>query len=48
MSENKIEIDFVLVGKSDRKNLKDVKTIHWKLQHRLMVTDINKKVLKND
>ena len=52
MVGNKTEIDFVLVGKHNRKYLKDVKFIPWKLQHRLVVTDIDKvklkKVVKNE
>ena len=43
MGGNEIEIDFVLVVKSNRKYLKDVKAIHWELQHQLVVTDIDKK-----
>ena len=46
IGENETEIDFALVGKSNRKYLKDVKTIPWKLQHRLVVTVINKRKLK--
>ena len=34
MSRNKTEVDFVLVGKSNRKYLNDVKASPWKLQHR--------------
>ena len=37
------EIDFVLVGKSNRKCRKDVKVIPWKLQHQLLVTDMVKR-----
>ena len=44
MGGNKTEIDFVLVGKNNRKYLKNVKAIPWKLQHRLVVTDRQKKV----
>ena len=39
-------IDFVLVGKNNRKYLKDVKAIPWELQHRLVVTDKDKRRLK--
>ena len=46
MDGNETKIDFVLVGKNNRKYLKDVKAIHWELQHRLMVTDIDKRKLK--
>ena len=46
MGRNETEIDFVLVGKNNKKYLKDVKTIPWELQHRLVVTDINKRKLK--
>ena len=41
MGENETEIDFVLVGKSNRKYLKDVKVIFRKFQHRLVVTNID-------
>ena len=40
------EIDFVLIGKEPRKYPKDIKTIPWELQHRLIVVDVNKKELK--
>ena len=40
------EIDFVLIGKKRRKYLKDIKTIPWELQHRLDVSDVEKKKLK--
>ena len=43
----KTEIDFVLVGEKYRKCIRDVKVIPWKLQHRLVVVDLDKKVLKN-
>ena len=43
---NEIEIDSVLVSKNNRKYLKDVKVIPWELQHRLVVTDIDKRKLK--
>ena len=43
MGGNETEIDFVLVGKNNRKYLKDGKAIPWELQHRLVVTDIDKK-----
>ena len=46
MGGNKTEIDFVLVGKNNKKYLKNVKAIPWVLQHRLMVTDIDKRKLK--
>ena len=46
MGENETEIDFVLVGKNNREYLKDVKAIPWELQHRLVVTDIDKRKLK--
>ena len=49
---NETEINFVLVGKNNRKYLKDLKAIPWELQHRLVITDIDKrklkKVLKNE
>ena len=40
------EIDFVLVGEKYRKYIRDVKVIPWKLQHWLVVVDLDKKVLK--
>ena len=40
-----MEIDFVLVGKGNKKYLKDMKPILWKLQHRLVVTDMTKLVV---
>ena len=40
------EIDFVLVGEKYRKCIRDVKVIPWELQHRMVVVDVNKKVLK--
>ena len=43
MGGNKTEIDFVSVGKNNRKYLKDMKAIPWELQHRLVVTDIHKR-----
>ena len=46
MGGNKTEIDFALVSKNNRKYLKDVKATHWELQHRLVVTDIDKRKLK--
>ena len=46
MGGNETEIDFVLVGKNNGKYLKDVKAIPWELQHRLVVTDIDKRKLK--
>ena len=46
MSGNETEIDIVLVGKINRKYLKDVKAIPWELQHRLVVTDIDKRKLE--
>ena len=44
--ENRTEIDFVLVGKGNRKYLRDVKVIPGELQHRLVVTDLVKKKVK--
>ena len=41
---NETDNDFVLVGENNRKYLKDVKAILWELQHRLVETDIAKKV----
>ena len=43
---NDTEIDFVLVGKEKRKYLRDVKVIPGKLQHRLVVVDVEKRKLK--
>ena len=40
------EIDFVLVGEKYRKYIRDVKVIPWELQHRLVVVDLDNKVLK--
>ena len=40
------EIDFVLGGGGHRKYIRDVKVIPWKLQHRLVVINLDKKVLK--
>ena len=43
---NDIEINFVLVGKERRKCLRDVKVITGKLQHRLVVIDVEEQKLK--
>ena len=43
---NQSEIDFVLVGKGNRKYLRDVKVIPGELQHRLVVVDLVKKKVK--
>ena len=40
---NKTEIDFVLVRKSNKKYLEDVKVISWELQCRFVETDADKK-----
>ena len=40
------ESDFVLIGKEQRKYLKDIKTIPSELQHRLVVVDVDKKKLR--
>ena len=40
------KIDYVLVREKYRKQVRDVKVIPWELQHRLVVKDLNKKVLK--
>ena len=42
------EIDFVLVGEKCRKYIRNVKVIPWEFQHRLVVVDLDKKVLKKD
>ena len=44
--ENETEIDFVLVGKGNRKYLREVKVIPGEFQHRLVVTDLVKKKVK--
>ena len=44
--KNKTEIDILLVGKGNRKYLRDVKVIPGELQHRLVVTDLVKKRMK--
>ena len=44
--ENEAEIDFVLVGKGNRKFLRDVKVIPGEPQHRLVVTDLVKRKVK--
>ena len=44
--ECETEIDFVLVGEKYRKYIRDVKVISWELQNRLVVLDLDKKVLK--
>ena len=47
--ENESEIDFVLVGKGNRKYLRDVKVIPGELQHRLVVMDlVKKKVVRKE
>ena len=40
------EIDFELVGEKYRKCIRDVKVIPWELQHKLVVADLDKKILK--
>ena len=40
------EIDFVLVGEKYRKYIRDVKITPWELQHRMVVVDLDKKILK--
>ena len=40
------EIDFVLLGEKYRKYVRDVKVIPWELQHRMVVVDLNKKLLE--
>ena len=37
------EIDFVLVGEKYRKCIRDVRVIPWKLQHRMVGVDLDKK-----
>ena len=41
----KTEIYFVLVGKNRLQKVKNVKVVPWKLQHRLVIVDLNKKIL---
>ena len=43
---NETEVDFVLVGKENRKYLRDVKIIPGELQHRLVTGDLDKKKLR--
>ena len=38
----------MLVGEKYRKYIRNVKVISWELQHRLVVVDLDKKVLKKD
>jgi len=45
--ENESEIDFVLVGKGNRKYLRDVKVIPGELHDRLVVVDLVNKKVKN-
>ena len=40
------EINFVLMGEKYRKYERNIKVIPWELQHRLMVVDLDKKILK--
>ena len=40
------EIDFVLAEEKYRKYVRDVNVIPWELQHRLVVIDLDKTVLK--
>ena len=40
------QINFVLVGRKYRKYVKNAKVIPWELQHRLVVVDLDEKVLK--
>ena len=46
VGECETEIDFVLVGRKNRRYIKDVKVIPWELQHRLVILDLDKKVSK--
>uniref|UniRef100_A0A0L8G8U0 Endonuclease/exonuclease/phosphatase domain-containing protein n=1 Tax=Octopus bimaculoides TaxID=37653 RepID=A0A0L8G8U0_OCTBM len=43
---NETEIDFMLVGRKNRKYLRDVKTIPGELQYRLVVADLDKRKVK--
>ena len=40
---NEIEIDFVSVGRNNKKYLKNVKVIPWELKYRIVVTDKDKR-----
>ena len=42
------EIDFVLAGGKYRKYIRDVKVIPWELQRRLVVVDLDKKVVREE
>ena len=44
MDGNKTEIDFVLVGKSNGKYIKDVKEIPWQLQHSKVEKSIEEQI----
>jgi len=44
---NETEIDFVLVGRKERRYMRYVKAISWELQHRLIIADVDKRKLKN-
>ena len=44
--KNESEIDFILVGKTNRKYLRDVKVIPGELQHGMVVTDFIKRDVK--
>ena len=46
MGEEESDVHFVLVGKRNRKYLRDVKIIPCELQHRLVVKNLVKKKLK--
>ena len=43
---NETKFDYIIVGKRNRKYLKDIKVIPWYLQHRLVITDLVKRTLK--
>jgi len=43
---NETEIDFVLVGKKERKFLRNMKAISWELLHRLIIADMDKRKFK--
>ena len=42
----KTKIDFVLAKEKYRKYIRDVKVIPWELQYRLVVVDLDKKVVR--
>ena len=41
--KSKTETNFEFVGKKNGKYVRDVKTISWELQHRLVITNLEKR-----